>query len=405
MIIQIAEKYVRLYLLTYLWVSFLFSMIIHFRLAFAHHIGFFNVVVYDIYYYVMPSIAVFILVLGRKQGSKRQSDVPASVQSATIMDWVALATVALILICIDFSFNTPLSYVVFPAIPVFMMCLYFNSKEVERKLLSKKIVAFALAIVILLPYAMAFLGFNSAISVIKATQIKTDRAELASDYVSSITASFWGLTGLEGGYFILHRARSDFLKFLMVGVGSCGEMAHTTKGFFDSLDLESRIVSFPGEDHMFVEIKLNDTLLVVDPGYGMNLVTREERASMRLRELGGLSYVVAHTDQGLIEVTNNYVTTDQITIRVTDSGEPIANAKVILKHTFLGQTRPLPEFYSDTNGSVEFSLGPLAYNNSKIEPVEPYYWIWVNGKNTDLKASSTGSGKSVSIEVDLAEGP
>lgn len=114
--------------------------------------------------------------------------------------------------------------------------------------------------------------------------------------------------------------------------------------------------------------------------------------------------MVAHTDQGLIEVTNHYVTTDQITIRVTDSGEPLVNAKVILKHTFLGQTRPLPEFYSDTNGSVELSLGSLAYNNSKIEPVEPYYWIWVNGKNTDLKASSTGSGKSVLIEVDLAEG-
>jgi len=404
MTLRITEKHIRSYLLAYLVISLLFSFIVLMRLVFASNMKFLNIVLYDVYYYVMPSIAILtLLLLLRKHEAEKRSEWQ---NFPSVIAWiVSITAISLVLFVIDSGFNTPLSYVIFPVIPVPMTCLYFNSKKSEGKLLSRKMAAFTLTIVILMPYAMAFLGFNSALSVARAAQSNTDRVKFVSEYVRVVTTSFWGLGGIEGKYVSFHRASSDFLKFLMVGVGSCGEMAHATKALFDHLDLESRLVSFPGEDHMFVEVKLNGTWLVVDPGYRLNLVTREERGSRRLAELGGLSYVVAYTRQGLIELTHFYVTTDRIVIRVTVNGEPIANAKIVLRHIFMGNEMALPEFHSDANGTIELNLGPLTYNNSKIEPAEPYYRIYVNDQDTKLKVNSTGSGKSVYIEVDLADIP
>jgi len=397
----IIGEHIRSYLLAYLVVSLLFSLTVFVRLVFALNMEFLNIILYDVYYYVMPSIAILILLaLLRKPESKKLAkwESYVFVMASTFF----IAVVSWCLLHIDYIFNTPLSYTVFLLIPVSMTCLYFKGKVSEDRLLSKKIAAFSLAFVILMPYTVVFLGVNSNLSVVRAAQSETERIEFVSDYVCAVTTSFWELKGFEKQYFILHRASSDFLKFLLVGVGSCGEMAHATKALFDNLDLESRVVSFAGEDHMFVEVKLNGTWAVVDPGYQLNLVTREERGSRRLKELGGLSYVVAYTSHGLIELTQYYVKTDRIVIRVMDDGEPIANARIVLRHTFMGNEISLPEFRSDANGTIELNLGPMAYNNSKIEPAEPYYWIYVNDQNTKVKVESTGSGKFIYIQVDLA---
>jgi len=271
--------------------------------------------------------------------------------------------------------------------------------------LAKCIVIAILSLILITPYVSAFLGLNYAISVIKAIGNENDRARFVSQYIRAITISFWGLQGLERKYVSFHRALRgsclDFQKFLMNGVGSCGEMTRATKVLLDDLGIESRLVSFAGEDHMFVEVKINGKWLVLDPGYQLNLITRDERGTKRLEEIGGLSYVVGYTDQGFVELTQQYVSTDKIVIKVLNDGEPIANAKIVLKHIFMGHEQSLPEFYSDINGVVEINLGPLSYNNSKIEPAEPYYWIYVNGRNTHFKVSSTGSGKTTHIEVDL----
>lgn len=401
MTLQIIEKHIRLYLRAYLVISLMLSLVVFVRLAFALNTEFLNIVLYDVYYYVMPSIAIFILlVLLEKRKSEKR---PERQKFPFAITWIVFIIVFLALFFIDISFNTPLSYVIFPLIPVPITYLYFNSKKSEYKLLSRKMTAFTLTIIILMPYIATFSGFNLALSVARSAQNDTDRVEFVSDYVRVITTSSWGLRGIEGMYVGFHRASSDFLKFLLVGAGSCSEMAHATKAIFDNLDLESRIVSLPGEDHMFVEVKLNGTWLVVDPGYRLNLVTREERGSRRLEELGGLSYVVAYTGQGLVELTHYYVTTDRIVIRVTENGEPIANANIVLKHTFMGNKMRLPEFHSDVNGTIELNLGPLTYNNSKIEPAEPYYWIYVNDQNTRFKVDSMGSGRFVYIEVDLTD--
>jgi len=283
-------------------------------------------------------------------------------------------------------------------------CLFFRS-EISKVKVSKYILIAILTFILFTPYVSAFLGLNHIVSTIKAIENEKYEAQLVSQYIRAITISFWGLQGLERKYVSFHRALRgsclDFQKFVMVGVGSCGEMARATKVLLDDLGIESRLVSFAGEDHMFVEVRINGKWLVLDPGYQLNLITRDERGTKRLEEIGGLSYVVGYTDQGFVELTQQYVCTDKIVIKVLNDGEPIANAKIVLKHIFMGHEQCLPEFYSDVNGVIQLNLGPLSYNNSKVEPAEPYYWIYVNGRNTHLKVSSTGSGKTTHIEVDL----
>lgn len=213
---QIAEKFTRSYLLTYLVVSLLLSLIIAVRLIFALNMIFLNIILYDIYYYAMPSIAILnIFMLLIKPNSEKQSK--QEELRLTVIYSLIIAMVSYALFSIDFCFNTPLSYVIFPVIPVLMTYLYF--KRSTGKLLSRKKVALILAIVISAPYVVAFLGFNSTLYVARAKQDNADRIEFISDYVRNTTASFWGLEGVERKYVSLHRVNTDFLKSLLVSVG------------------------------------------------------------------------------------------------------------------------------------------------------------------------------------------
>jgi len=202
-------------------------------------------------------------------------------------------------------------------------------------------------------------------------------------------------------YISLHRFHEDFQKYLFVGVGGCGELASITEKLLLDMGISARKVGFVGENHEFLEININGSWMVVDPGYGHNLISREQRGSLRLKEIGGLSYVIAYTDNGIIELTDSYVPTDTIIIRVTINGEPVANAKVILKHTFMGLEQSLPEYYTDTNGTVILHLGPTTYKTG-LENTENFYFIFINNLNTYYRVTSEGVGEKKYIEIELA---
>lgn len=107
---------------------------------------------------------------------------------------------------------------------------------------------------------------------------------------------------------------------------------------------EARIIALPGEDHDFTECKVNGTWMVIDPGYGYTApVSRQERANARLEEMGAISYVIAYNGSNFTELTSQYVTTDSITIKITNQGKPLPNAEVYLTHEFRGRIVRLPD--------------------------------------------------------------
>jgi len=173
--------------------------------------------------------------------------------------------------------------------------------------------------------------------------------------------------------------------------------------YLSKLDIEARKVGLPGENHEFVEVKLNGSWWVVDPGYYRGeIITRQERANRRIDDVGAISYVVAYVDSSFIELTQEYVPTDTIIIKVTLGGEQLVNAQVVLKHLFMNNEWSLPPLYTDGNGTVALHLGALTYN-SKANEVEPYFWIYVNGQNTGRNVTSTGTNQTNIVEINLTD--
>ena len=194
---------------------------------------------------------------------------------------------------------------------------------------------------------------------------------------------------------------NDWLKYYFIGVGACEEMTFIEKHILEKAGLQCRIVNFPGEDHVFIEVLINNTWMVSDPGYkDFHLTTRKERAKARLKEFGAISYVYTVDDGGFIELTDKYVPTDTIIIKVLKNNEPIANAQVTLKHQFKNHEQSLPTLYTNTQGEVIIKLGALNYNQ-KAQPAENYYWIYVDGRNTGIKVTSNGIGETHYIKIDL----
>ena len=195
----------------------------------------------------------------------------------------------------------------------------------------------------------------------------------------------------------------------MTGIGACGEMAMSTSTFLNNMGLNSQIVALPGEDHAFVEVNLNGTWFVLDPGYYQSqILTREQRATYRIAEptIGVISYVVGEVNSSFFELTRYYVSTDSIILRITSRGEPITSAQVYLEHAFHGRTQRLPDgehsFYSGVNGTITLHLGNTSYP-TLAGNTDSFYRIYVNGIKTPYTVTSTGSNKTQFVEIDLAE--
>jgi len=294
------------------------------------------------------------------------------------------------------------------SIPIVLVFLVYLVQHKPQKRPSKKIVApilaGALAFILLIPHVTAFACYNSILFQASTVSNKDDRATFISKIVYDTTA--FDCPFLKEYL----RANRDLQKYLLVGVGACGEMAMVTTIYLKNLGFEARKAGFPGEDHSFIEVKIDDEWRVLDPGYfPSTLLTRSERAADRVNRVGTISYVAAYTESSFIELTPQYVDTDIITISITNNGEPLADASIILVHTLRYDSNAynvqLPgegfSFYTDANGTVTVHLGKLTYV-APFEKTDPYYWIYVNGQNTGHNVTSTGTGKAQLVEIDLA---
>jgi hypothetical protein len=277
-------------------------------------------------------------------------------------------------------------------VPV-MVIQYAKWKGPASRLWSKRyaaIVASGLTIAVLLPNVAAFAGVNVLLNKTAYMASDSEKASFVYARVFDMTAFGWS-----------PRAGMDYWKFLLSGAGACGEMAIANTNLMTASGLEARRVIIPGEDHAFVEVNIGGKWLVSD---GPKLVTRAEMAAKRIGEIGSLSYVVAPTENSFIELTQQYVSTDTIIIRITRNGEPLADVAIALKHTFNGKLMQLPcdgcTFHTNVNGTVMLHIGKLHYIG-KYKGSEEYYWIYANGQNTGHNVTSTGTGITQRVEIDL----
>jgi hypothetical protein len=309
-----------------------------------------------------------------------------------------LATIVCVLVFFQVvNWNLP-EYSILWVYTFFVVSIVVLQYKPRIRLSSGKVLATMLLISILMPNISAFICYEKFLGESSSVITETGKANFVSKYIYNITAF---------GY--PFRTYDDWWKFLLSGAGQCREMATATIVFMSKLNIDARKVKLAGEDHAFVEAKINGTWYVIDPGYfPSEILTRQQRAARRIAEFGAISYVIAYVGSSFVELTPYYVKTDAIVIRVTYDKEPKANAKIHLEHKFMGNTWNLPDsslsFFTDGNGTVTFNIGALNYN-TKAAPCEPYYWVYVNDRNTGYNVTSTGTGKTRLIEIDLAKLP
>jgi len=277
-----------------------------------------------------------------------------------------------------------------------MTLLYLRWKNADKRLLKRKniiLVAFVL-IAAVLPNVAVYVSISNLLGQTVSMTDEQQKASFISQRIIDATAFGW-----------IPRANADYWKFLLSGAGMCKEMAVAGTNLMLATGLDARRVVFPGEDHTFIEVKINGNWFVADPGYyGGELITRVERAVRRIQEVGSVSYVVACIGDSFVELTQQYVSTDTIIIRVTRNGEPLSDAQVVLKHRFGSLITQLPcdgcQFHTDVNGTVTLHMGKVHYIN-KFKGSEEYYWIYINGQDTGCNVTSTGTGQIHLVEFSL----
>jgi hypothetical protein len=269
----------------------------------------------------------------------------------------------------------------------FMLFLYaqWNPKSRLRKKKYGAFVVSVLTIVVLLPNMVAAVSVNILLHNTATIDNNLEKANLICTRVE-------GMTNFGAAF----RANADIWKFWLTGTGCCGEMTMAKINLLTSAGFEARKVFISGENHEFPEVKINGEWMVAD---GATLITREQMTLNRINGIGSLTYVVTLTDDSFTELTQTYVpNADTITIQVLKNGQPVPDANVQLQHTFVMgsesiiQTLPYSKmaFHTDDNGTVTLHLGKPVYIGIYQE-TEPYYWIYVNGKNQSRTVTSTGA--------------
>jgi len=384
-------------LVTYLIASLVLSIVIVLRqISPSIMMNFLNAIFYDLFFYLMSVVMFGVLLKSRDKKNRRN-----------LINRLNTAVYSIIFLFIIIFFDC------LPLIPFFIKYLLFLSPLFALSFLliykgifsirKRTLLLVCIIAIVIIPYISAYAAYRLILFRVSSISNTNDRIVFLSDHSTKTVLSIWRYkNNFLSAYITLHRFQDDFQKYLFVGTGGCGELASVVKKLLSDLSITARKVGFVGENHEFLEVNISGSWEVVDPGYHYNLISRKERGTLRLREMGGLSYVIAYTDYGIVEVTDSYVPTDTIVIRVTIEGEPVANARVVLKHIFKGLEQSLPEYYTDVNGTVILKIGPTSYK-SDLKNTENYYWIFVNGISTGQKVKSSGSGSVRLIEIKLEE--
>lgn len=345
-----------------------------------------DAVLFSLTYFVLPAAAFFWCF--------RFLPVPKGARKGQLVKAYSVAMVAgflyLFLILLPaYGYPSLVPEYAFFWIPVPLMVLVY-ARKTAKVVWNRKAMAMLLVTAVLAPNLAAFAGLNGELNNAFSIAGDTGRASYIAQRVRD--------TELPT---VFMRAQNDFWKFLMAGSGQCGEMATATVSYLNRLDIDARKVELPAENHEFVEVRLNGSWKVVDPGYfGGDVLSRQERASKRIEDVGAISYVVAYVDSSFVELTQEYVPTDAAVIRVSREGEPFADAQVVLTHLFQGSDLSLPPLYTDGNGTVMLHLGALNYN-SNAGVAESFFRIYVNGQGTGQTVTSTGTGILQHVEIDL----
>lgn len=162
------------------------------------------------------------------------------------------------------------------------------------------------------------------------------------------------------------RRSSNPSEIIFYKYGACEEYARLFVGLATEAKLSSWRVHSPGEDHVWAEVEIDNSVMFFSPGdnkFG-NPSGYENIRSVQV------SKVYAFYENGdNQDVTSRYTDTGRLTVLVTKDNEPVNGATVIVKSKFLWQRDPkkydcprdVTENSTSNNGICVFDLGGNDY--------------------------------------------
>jgi hypothetical protein len=378
--------------------SILLALLIFFRINLFYSIWIkrANVLLYYLTYYILPCVAFFFGFLHFHQRDGRKLT-----NRMLMLIYVEFAVASLAFLPVALFSGLPEYYLLPLPLILILGGSLVRYRPIKRPAkIVAPLLAAALVFSFFLPLVTASFSNSLILQKASAIQNKEDQVRFIAQKVLETTTN----VGVA-------RTANDYEKLILAGDGACGEGALFMVTFLQNLGFEARQVGFPGEDHAMAEVRINSTWFVVDPGYSLVLVSEQTRGERRIQEAGTLTYVAAYSNSGFTELTQQYVKTDTIIVRVLQNGEPVTDAGLTLTHTLVtdGNSRAttIPgnglAFHTDFNGTATIHLGkiePQTYNSSFTQ-TDQFYLLYVNGKSTDQKVTSTGNGIIREICVDI----
>ena len=151
-------------------------------------------------------------------------------------------------------------------------------------------------------------------------------------------------------------------------LANCEEYAKIFVILMNKAGFESRFIRVPGEDHIWAEYMHDGYRIAVDPS--ANYVIGKDKMEFEKRMNNKYSYIESIDLQGnKKDISDEYIERGNVTILVFDNGQPVSNAKVIIKSPYLmdnksgryNQPRYVISNTTNNVGEVFFKLGYKKY--------------------------------------------
>ena len=213
-----------------------------------------------------------------------------------------------------------------------------------------------------------------------------------SKYNGNSTIQKFGIYSIDGNYkWFIRSAPASWI--IHSRLANCGEYAIVFATLMNKAGIEANVIRTEGGDHMWAEYMHDGYRIAVDPS--VNYVIGMHKKDFENRMGVKFSYVESSDLQGkIIDVSDEYIDRENVTISVFKNGKPVDNAQIIIKSPYLmekkGGKYNKPAHISSNkigeDGEITLKLGNTNYI-SEVKVKRMYVIEYTYNKNFTVNGS------------------
>lgn len=234
-----------------------------------------------------------------------------------------------------------------------------------------------------------------------------------SNYDGNSTLQKFRIYSIDGNYkWFMRPAPASWI--IHSRLANCGEYAIVFATLMDKTGIETNVIRTEGGDHMWAEYMHDGYRIAVDPS--VNYVIGMHKKDFENRMGVKFSYVESSDLQGkVIDVSDEYIDRENVTISVFKNGKPVDNAQIIIKSPYLMENKGgkynkpahISSKRSDEDGEITLRLGNTNYI-SEVKVKRMYIVEYTYNKNFTVNGSQESvifnlENETSKIKISLAK--